>query len=195
MEVFADNPKQSTDLIALSKVIKDYSDAFDNIVEMQKTIGLNPKDAMYGELRSAVHAVEELLKGNDYKLLSNMLQLRRNEKDFMLRLDNKYWQKWEQNSALFIDAIHLSDLTDEIKSQVISNIKVYGSAFGKLVEAQRKQGFKPDRGFKGEMRSTVHQVDELLDRILISSRKTVEEYISSVETVAYLAFFIVRLLQ
>jgi methyl-accepting chemotaxis protein len=191
MEVFADNPKQSTDLIALSKVIKDYSNAFDNIVEMQKTIGLNPKDAMYGELRSAVHAVEELLKGNDYKLLSNMLQLRRNEKDFMLRLDNKYWQKWEQNSALFIDAIHLSDLTDEIKSQVISNIKVYGSAFGKLVEAQRKQGFKPDRGFKGEMRSTVHQVDELLDRILISSRKTVEEYISSVETVAYLAFFIV----
>lgn len=189
--VFADNPKQANDLSELSKVIADYGNAFNKIVELQKTIGLNPKDAMYGELRTAVHSVEELLEGNDYKLLSNMLQLRRNEKDFMLRLDNKYWQEWERNSALFIENIDASSLADGVKSQVVSNINVYGAAFGKLVEAQRQLGFKPDQGFKGEMRSTVHQVDEILSRILVSSRKAVEEHISSVQTAAYSLFFIV----
>lgn len=189
--VFADNPKQTNELIAVSKVIAEYGEAFNNVVALQKTIGLHPKDAMYGELRSAVHAVEELLDGNDYKLLSNMLQLRRNEKDFMLRLDNKYWQEWEKNSALFIDNIDASNLADGIKSQVITNIKIYADSFGKLVDAQRQLGFKEDQGFRGEMRSTVHQVDEILGRILVSSRKTVKEHTSSVHTLGYTLFFIV----
>jgi methyl-accepting chemotaxis protein len=59
-------------------VLLDYNNHFNALVEAQKLIGLNPKDGLYGELRSAVQEVEELLDSKDFKLLSNMLQLRRN---------------------------------------------------------------------------------------------------------------------
>lgn len=59
-------------------MLLDYNKHFNALVEAQKLIGLNPKDGLYGELRSAVQGVEKLLGSKDFKLLSNMLQLRRN---------------------------------------------------------------------------------------------------------------------
>ena len=67
---------------------RSYKEKFQQVVSLQKRIGLHPKDALYGALRAAVHEVETSLKSQiNFELLSLMLQLRRAEKDFMLRLD------------------------------------------------------------------------------------------------------------
>ena len=69
---------------------QQYRDDFNNVEALQREIGLHPKDALYGALRSAVHEVETLLKERqNFEMLALMLQLRRAEKDFMLRLDVK----------------------------------------------------------------------------------------------------------
>ena len=90
----------------------DYNKHFKSLVEAQQRIGLNPKDGLYGELRSAVQEVEKLLGNQEFKLLSNMLQLRRNEKDFMLRLDEKYLTRWQDNASTFVDNINESFVLD-----------------------------------------------------------------------------------
>lgn len=67
-----------------STLAQQYYDDFQNVVKLQRKIGLHPKDALYGELREAVHKIETLLsEQNNYQLLTTMLQLRRAEKDFM----------------------------------------------------------------------------------------------------------------
>ena len=44
------------------RLVDTYHGDFQTVVELQKNIGLHPKDALYGELRGAVHQVETLLK-------------------------------------------------------------------------------------------------------------------------------------
>lgn len=39
----------------MSSLAKRYHDDFKTVVKLQRTIGLHPKDALYGELREAVH--------------------------------------------------------------------------------------------------------------------------------------------
>ena len=190
-EIFGGLQPQANDLKTLRKVVADYEQSFTLLVEKQKTIGLHPKDGLYGKLRSAVHAVEEQLAGNDYKLLSNMLQLRRNEKDFMLRLDDKYWKKWQDNSAKFIDDVNASELTDQVKSNVITNINIYASSFGELVSAQRDFGFASDQGLLGDMRETIHQVDTVLESLLKSSRAAVVAHGDFVNRASYIIFTLV----
>ena len=54
-------------------------------------LGLNETLGLSGALRGAVHDIETKLKEiDDPRLTSWMLMMRRNEKDFMLRRDQKY---------------------------------------------------------------------------------------------------------
>ena len=49
------------------QAVKDYSIQFNQVSELQSKIGMSPKDGFYGELRSAVHDVEDGLKqSNSY---------------------------------------------------------------------------------------------------------------------------------
>jgi methyl-accepting chemotaxis protein len=121
-------------------VLVDYNKHFNASVEAHKKIGLHPKDGLYGELRSAVHGVEELLGNKDFKLLSNMLQLRRNEIDFMLLRDEKYLIRCQDNAATFVDNINESSLDSSLKLQVIELLSVYQHDFENLVSTQKEMG-------------------------------------------------------
>jgi methyl-accepting chemotaxis protein len=179
------------EISAIRKVLTSYHQHFKDLVKAQQYIGLHAKDGLYGELRAAVHQVEELLGAKDYKLLSNMLQLRRNEKDFMLRLDEKYLQSWTENAEIFVNNLKDSDIDSSSKAEIISSIGIYQTAFNTLVNAQKELGFNAKEGLKGKMRSTVHQVDELLKKLITVSKNNVEEHGNFVDVVSYSAFLIV----
>jgi len=49
------------ELNTFGRVANEYADKFKQLSEFQQVIGLHPKDGYYGELRAAVHSVEELL--------------------------------------------------------------------------------------------------------------------------------------
>jgi len=182
---FVKNNNKTTEVDQLTKVLVDYNSHFKALVESQKRIGLNPKDGLYGELRIAVHDVEALLGSNDYKLLSNMLQLRRNEKDFMLRLDEKYLTRWQDNAAIFSDNINESSLDSAVKTQITEYLSAYQTAFENLVSAQKEMGLNSSSGIQGAMRTTVHKVDDLTAKLIIETKEAVEEHIFYVDTLAY----------
>lgn len=175
----------------LQTILKDYKALFAQVVEAQKKIGLHPKDALYGELRSAVHGVEELLGDNDFRLLSDMLQLRRNEKDFMLRLSDKYFDRWKSNAQHFVDDINSSSLSDGTKSDIINNVNAYQDAFSNLVEAQQELGYGSSSGLQAKMRNAVHKVDKNLAQLIKISRESVETHTDFVSTIAHSVFVLV----
>jgi len=191
---FASSGLSLNEFAIMQSVLAKYHQHFKDLVIMQEQIGLHDKDALYGELRSAVHDVETLIGKDNFQLLSEMLQLRRNEKDFMLRLDDKYVEKFQKNIGKLIVNTNSSDFTANRKQQVTALLSSYESAFLNLVSAQQQLGYHPTMGLLGDMRKTVHQVDKILEQLIKKSERAVIEKVNFVNVLAYSLFFIVLVL-
>jgi len=145
-------------LKSYNKIIHDYSNIFEKLVLAQQEIGLNPKDGLYGDLRSTVHQVQEYAKkSNDTNLLSKVYDLRKQEKDFMLRSDKKYLDSFNKK----IDKLN----SDNQYSQMHSLLGDYKSSFIKLVNLEEVKGLDSKSGLLGNMRKTIHQSTESLQKL------------------------------
>jgi methyl-accepting chemotaxis protein len=149
----------------LKNILNKYSENFTNIVSIQQKIGLTPEDGLYGSLRDSVHNLESLLKKDtNYKLQTDMLMLRRAEKDFMLRSDLKYLEKFDKSLNVFLDDSKTAKLSDYDKA--INLLNDYKRDFYNLVEGYKQIGLTPKDGALGEMRETIHQADKSLKELL-----------------------------
>ncbi|MCW8831755.1 MAG: methyl-accepting chemotaxis protein [Colwellia sp.] len=191
---FASSGFELTEFAQMKSVLSKYNQHFEALVVMQQQIGLHPKDALYGKLRSAVHDVEELIGQDDFQLRSEMLQLRRNEKDFMLRLDDKYVDSLQNNVATLITNVNNSGFSSGKKSQVVDLLSNYESAFLDLVAAQKELGYHSTMGLLGAMRDTVHQADGILKQLLLKSQQAVKDDTIFVNTLAFSLFFTVLII-
>lgn len=180
-----------TEFSALQSILNNYDQHFKNLVKIQQTIGLHAKDGLYGKLRSSVHDVEELIGSDDFQLLSEMLQLRRNEKDFMLRLDDKYVNSLTNNLAKLISNVNKSEFESNKKSQLVNLLNAYEASFLNLVNAQRALGYDASMGVLAEMRATVHKVDSILEQLVTKTKQIVEDDTSFINTMAYVFFLVV----
>lgn len=163
----------------LLTLIEQYHASFNGIVALRQTIGLSHKDGLYGNLRRSVQEAEKMLGNfqND-ALLKDMLMLRRNEKDFMLRRDVSYVETFNNNLSVFYQNLQQSFLSDFEQRQISDLMTKYSDDFTQLVNAEQQFGFNEDLGQIGEMRSTVYQIqdtlhsisDEITDEVLAHER-------------------------
>ncbi len=188
---FSSSGLSLTEFSNMQSILTKYHQHFKDLAAMQQKIGLHAKDALYGKLRSAVHDIEELIGQDNFQLRSGMLQLRRNEKDFMLRLDDKYVEKLKKNTSNLIVNIDNSDFSANKKQQITVLLSSYENAFLNLVVAQKQLGYHATVGLLGEMRKTVHQVDSILEQLIKKSEQAVIDDISFVNVLAYSLFFVV----
>ena len=171
--------------------LKAYKNDFDNVVLLQKKIGLNPKDALYGKLRNAVHQVEELLNTqNDFQLITLMLQLRRSEKDFMLRFDTKYLARFNDDLESLQSKLANSTVNNNTKNDLNNLLSTYQNAFKTLVEAQVELGLDLDSGALGAMRSSVDKSDSVVTQVVKSTKLKVQTSVSQAKTLAVSIFVI-----
>ncbi len=188
---FAEVGLSMPELASMGNILTDYQAQFNKVVSLQQKIGLHAKAGLYGELRAAVHNVEELIGNDNYRLRSEMLQLRRNEKDFMLRLSDKYVDKLQGNVSKLLLSVQGSDFSTTKKQEVNQSLNAYQSAFLNLVTAQKALGYSEKQGVMGEMRKVVHQVDSELIKLLANSESAVQEDVSFVNSLAYSLFAVV----
>ncbi|MBB1405544.1 methyl-accepting chemotaxis protein [Pseudoalteromonas sp. SG44-5] len=173
------------------RLIKSFYSDFNEVVRLQKRIGLHQDDGLYGQLRSAVHEVEGLLNQQDeYQLLTLMLQLRRAEKDFMLRLDEKYLASFQDHVDTLQQKITSSSLSQNIKSNLKNLLSNYQSAFQTLVKAQLELGVDLDSGALGRMQQSVEQSDQLVMQLVADTKLQVEASIAKAQSVAIMVFII-----
>ncbi|PCC14444.1 methyl-accepting chemotaxis protein [Pseudoalteromonas sp. JB197] len=174
-----------------TRLIKSFYSDFNEVVRLQKSIGLHQDDGLYGQLRSAVHEVESLLNQQDeYQLLTLMLQLRRAEKDFMLRLDEKYLANFQDHVDTLQQKITSSSLSQNIKSNLKNLLSNYQSAFQTLVKAQLELGVDLDSGALGRMQQSVEQSDQLVMQLVADTKLQVEASIAKAQSVAIMVFII-----
>ncbi|NQY87406.1 MAG: methyl-accepting chemotaxis protein [Colwellia sp.] len=149
-------------LIKLVQQLQEYKVGFTQIVDIHQLIGLNHDQGLRGSLRSSVREAEEKLKqSNSLQLIADMLMLRRNEKDFMLRKDNKYIDKFKENFTIFKQHLTDSVLDFATKKDIDTKMAAYRSTFMKLKLGYQKLGLTSKEGLHGEMRSKVHKTEAI----------------------------------
>ena len=148
-------------------IFNQYLNQFNAVIEIQKIIGLNPKDGLYGRLRKAVNSAEEtIIAADDQGLRADMLQLRRNEKDFMLRHDLKYLDKFDTSMEIFNKSLAASKISNDQKKLIRSLMTNYRKNFHALVEANVRKGLDSKSGLHGDMRTAIHQSEALLVELI-----------------------------
>jgi methyl-accepting chemotaxis protein len=117
--------------------INMYTTRFSNVAAAQKLIGFNENDGLQGKLRTAVHSVESQLKKYDQpRLAVLMLMMRRHEKDFMLRGDEKYGDELKKRVGEFSVELAKTDMPDEARKEVAKLIDSYQSSFFAFMAGQ-----------------------------------------------------------
>ncbi|MGL1920750.1 MAG: methyl-accepting chemotaxis protein [Hyphomicrobiales bacterium] len=120
---------------------------FAKVVDMKNRLGTTPETGIHGELRKAVHDLEDALKkmksSSSNKasldiLTVEMLMLRRHEKDFMLRKTDKYLKKFSDSIKTFNKTLKASTLSVGNKSKIAGLIKTYDTLFSKWSDLELK---------------------------------------------------------
>ena len=160
---------------SFNRDLASYRQLFAGVVKLQQEIGLDPKSGLYGELRSAVHNVESLVaEHNVPELMVLMLQLRRNEKDFMLRRDLSYLNKFDSNIERFNEALSASLLDYSVRSNIEQLMSKYQQSFKSLVAKEQQLGLDESKGMMGQLREAIFATES-------SSTKLRELAIAKVE--------------
>ena len=124
----ADDPLKAAG--ALRAGLSDYAARFRTVAAAQRALGFTERDGLQSGLRQAVHVVEKRLAEFDQPRLSVlMLMMRRHEKDFMLRGEEKYGDELRRRVAEFEPALAASSLSPAVKGEIGDLIQAYQGQF------------------------------------------------------------------
>ncbi|MBK8001702.1 MAG: HAMP domain-containing protein [Verrucomicrobia bacterium] len=123
----------------LVKQADTYGVAFDTVVHLTIRRGLTPRDGLEGELRAAVHQVEQRVESMKLDELSVlMLNCRRHEKDYLLRGDTNYVTDITRRIEEFKTAMQKLSLTNTVQAELTRLWGNYFTAFKSLVEGDQE---------------------------------------------------------
>ncbi len=154
---WSDRLEINEELGLLRNSLVGYHDSFKKIVDAYIVRGF--KDfGDEGELRAAIHGIEKSgLNFNEVR----MLTLRRHEKDFFMRKDLSYVDKFDKEVELFKKGLYSTVADREIREK----IDVYQQKFHEIVEAEQRIGLDEKSGFLGEMRADIHEIEPLVEKL------------------------------
>ncbi|MEQ8504182.1 MAG: methyl-accepting chemotaxis protein [Rhodospirillales bacterium] len=121
---------QADAITGLDTAVKKHLNQFRLVVQQRQDLGLDEKQGLKGKLRSAVHGVETKLKeANLDGLTVKMLMMRRHEKDFMLRGDDKYIARVATRQEEFLGLLPNVSLGDDAKAEITALLDTYVTSF------------------------------------------------------------------
>ncbi|NOX40181.1 MAG: PAS domain S-box protein [Alphaproteobacteria bacterium] len=109
-----------------------YGDQFSDMSRELNSIGLSESQGVRGTMRNAIHIVERKIATMGGTIYRDLLQVRRHEKDYIIRRDASYFASWQKSVTLLEQdiAIQLMDRAD--KSSVTQSLSLYINSFNTL---------------------------------------------------------------
>jgi methyl-accepting chemotaxis protein len=139
---------------------QDYRQQFEGLVAIYQVIGLTPDTGLQGALRDAVHKAESELGSIESPVLTAaMLMLRRHEKDFLLRKQRQYIDKFNEGLNVFDELLSRSDLNSDVVATIRTSMKQYQQDFSSLVASYQTIGLTSTEGLHGKMRDVIHRTE------------------------------------
>lgn len=134
---------------------------FDEVIRK----GLNEDIGLRGKMRDAVHNVEDEVNAhNNDTMLAKMLMMRRHEKDFIIREDEKYIARNTKRLAEFKELLKKVDLPSSSKKKILPLIQTYYDTFIELSSSTLKIN-----RLINEFRAEVHKAEPVVEKLLADS--------------------------
>ncbi len=159
-----------TKLLVIKNGLQNYQQIFEQLIAASTAQGLDRNSGFYGKLRNATHSLEENITAvNDYESHTYLLTLRRHEKDFILRNEEKYLGR-------------LLDTADKLKIRLSTSVSqnllsTYISEFKKYFEISNTIGLDENSGIRGSMRAAVNNVESELKQEITRLNSYISENI------------------
>jgi PAS domain S-box-containing protein len=160
------NDKNSAD--RLRQLVNEYSNIFTQLVATYQKIGF--KDwGLLGQWRRAIHAVEaQITAMNRTDMHESLLQLRRLEKDYLLRGDEKYLQDIRSRiTGLRRDVLKIPNPK---ATRISEDLATYENAFRKFVTLQKKVGRTDEEGLQSQFKTVIAKMEAVVDQIMAQSK-------------------------
>lgn len=138
-----------TDIAAdMEKLVSSYKHFQRLVLEMgtlQQAQGWTENEGLNGALRKAVQGIEKVIddhmkKGEDLRsTMISVLMLRRHEKDFMLRGQPVYVERWNKEAAKLASELMLADMSDDLRLMIQAELKAYRNGFNNWAEGNQQR--------------------------------------------------------
>ena len=179
------------EVVKLQNDVEMYKNKFNQIATQLEKIGFDEKSGLRGKLRDAVHKAEaDVKKIHNSELLSDILMLRRNEKDFIIRHNEKYLAKHQKNYQKLIKRLDTLDIDKQAKKTILSSLKKYKNTFETFATVNKVVGLNEKLGMQGELRSAIHATDESLQAMLTTTNKILSQQYEEQKTIFFAVLFI-----
>lgn len=185
-ELSTDEQNQAID--ELRGLINSYEEKFLELAEALREMGFGDY-GIEGEWRKAAHDVEyhlEIL--HDHEVLIELLEMRRNEKDYLLRKDEKYIK--ELNAHLEILKGHVKGRAGKEYVDALEDLNTYERAFNRYLSLNEKIGITEETGLRGDFRKVFHAIDLLIEEILKDSVLASEKALKNLTRMTVLILFL-----
>jgi PAS domain S-box-containing protein len=165
------NDKNSTN--RLMQLVEEYNNIFTELVATYQKIGF--KDwGLLGQWRRAIHAVEaQITAMNRTDMQESLLQLRRLEKDYLLRGDENYLQ--EIRNRITGLRKEVLKIPNPKAMKISEDLTSYENAFRKFVVLQKKVGRTDEEGLQGQFKNVIARMETIVDQIMAESKMEYEK--------------------
>ncbi|WP_417537665.1 methyl-accepting chemotaxis protein [Marinomonas sp.] len=175
-DVMAEFSIDTNILSELTQDFKEYQTDFNAVVNASTELGLTPETGLQGVLRGAVHNIEsELSALNQDVLLVMMLQLRRHEKDFMLRSNPKYIASFNKTLDQLESAVRSASLPTDKTQLLLSLADQYRQGFTQYADGKKALGLTSKEGKLLVMRESIHKTETALDALEAQLSKVIDD--------------------
>jgi len=149
---FGSETDLSSELMQVRSQLQAYEALFSSVVSQYRIIGLTQDKGLRHALRKAVHEAEAVVRElqQDHLLIS-ILMLRRHEKDFLLRHQGKYMQRFEDERKRLNEQVESSPVVALQGDDIVAALDEYGQQFYALVSSWQRLGLTAQDGLRGEM--------------------------------------------
>ncbi|MFC3031994.1 ATP-binding protein [Pseudoalteromonas fenneropenaei] len=136
-------------VLALDASVQRYGQIYAEMTVLRLQQGIDEESGRYGDFRRAVHALHVASENlQDLVLGAQLLELRRNEKDFLLRSDEQYLLNHTRLATELND--YLLTLPEPTGHALSALLAQYLESFRSYVALLKQLGLSPQQGLRGE---------------------------------------------
>ncbi len=170
------------------KNIKRYKQSFYDVVSIEETIGLTPKNGLNKKLSTAMRKAELFAKRiQNQDVFSMILTLGNLEKSFKLTHNKKYLNKFKRSyNAL----VYYIDNNIKNSKDIKTDLAAYKKYFIAMVKATETKGLDSSKGLLGKMNSMLSLNQKLINTMHKTLSPVLESKISSLQTISFIVQFL-----
>lgn len=169
-------------LLSIRENLAQHILIFEEAIALQRKIGYR-EWGLEGQMRKYAHLLEADPRMDQFQLLI----LRRNEKDYLLRNDTSYIEEFRQRAQKLQDNL-------PAEWQTASNLSAYQQAFFQLVEARKQMGTYETSGLKLRLMESASRIEGQLTIVASDVLKLEKSILESLKITYYLVLITAVLL-